>query len=124
MPFPEILKELREKKGFTQEQLASMLNLTKNAISHYEKNINSPNIDTIQKIADVFDVSVDYLLGRTTVQFKYSLLKSSFAKGISLDDFLQQILLLDSQHRSDILKLLEYIKFHNDVNSHQKRNRK
>ncbi len=124
MPFPEILKELREKRGFTQEQLAAILNLTKNAISHYEKNINSPNIDTIQKIADVFDVSVDYLLGRTSVQFKFSLIKSSFARGISLDDFLQRLLLLDSQHRADILRMLDYIRFHNDISPNQKHNRK
>lgn len=124
MPFPEILKELREKKGITQQQLADTLNLSKNAISHYEKGINMPNLDTVQKIADIFDISVDYLLGRTTVQFNFSVLKSVFAKGNTIDDFLQQILSLDIQHRTDVMKFLEYIKVHNFVTQNRKQNRK
>lgn len=119
MPFPEILRELREKKGFTQQQLADTLHLSKNAVSHYEKGINMPNLDTIQKIADIFDVSVDYLLGRTSVRFSFSLLKSAFTKGNSIDDFLQQILTLDIQHRNDVMRLLEYVRFHNSVNRKQ-----
>lgn len=124
MPFPEILKELREKKGITQDQLASALHLSKNAISHYEKDVNSPSIETLEKIADIFDVSVDYLIGRTSVPVKFSVLKSSFAKGIFIDDFLQQLLSLDDRHRADVLKYLEYVKFHNDVSAHQKNGRK
>lgn len=124
MPFPEILKELREKKGITQEQLASALHLSKNAVSHYEKSVNSPSIETLEKIADIFDVSVDYLIGRTSVPVTFSVLKSSFSKGISTDDFLRQLLSLDNQHRADVLKYLEYVKFHNDVSSHQKKSKK
>lgn len=124
MPFPEILRELREKKGITQQQLAATLNLSKNAISHYEKGINMPNLDTVQKIADVFNVSVDYLLGRTTIQFSFSALKSAFTKENTVDDFLQQILSLDIQHRTDVMKFLEYVRFHNNVNQTRKQNRK
>ncbi len=120
MPFPEILKELREKKGFTQEQLASTLHLSKNAVSHYEKDINSPSIQTLEKIADIFDVSVDYLIGRTSVPVKFSVLKTSFTKENTLDDFLQQLLSLDNQHRTDVLKYLDYVKFHNEVSTHKK----
>ena len=39
MPFPEILKELREKKGFTQKQLSEALYLSKTAVSQYENDI-------------------------------------------------------------------------------------
>ncbi len=124
MPFPDILKELREKKGFTQEQLAAVLHLSKNAISHYEKGINSPNIDTLAKIADTFDVSVDYLIGRTSVPITFSMLKSTFSKGTSIDDFLNRLLSLDNQHRTDMLKAMDYIKFHNDINAHQKKKTK
>lgn len=120
MSFPETLKELREKKGITQEQLASELHLSKNAVSHYEKGINSPNIQTLEKIADIFDVSVDYLIGRTSLSVKFSALKNSFAKGISADDFLQQLMSLDSRHRADVLRSLEYVKFHNEVSAHKK----
>ncbi len=108
MPFPEILRELREKKGFTQEQLAPALHLSKKSISHYEKGINSPNIDTLQTIADIFDVSV--------IPVQFSVLKNSFTQGTSIDDFLKMLLSLDNKHRIDLLKAMEYIKFHNDIN--------
>lgn len=124
MPFPEILKELREKKGITQQQLADALNLSKNAISHYEKGINMPNLDTVQNIADIFDVSVDYLLGRTSIRFSFSALKSAFTKGSTVDDFLNQMLTLDIQHRIDVMKFLEYVRFHNNVSQTRKQRRK
>ncbi len=124
MPFPEILRELREKKGYTQEDLGKLLNLSKNAVSHYEKDISQPNIETLQKIADIFDVSVDYLIGRTSIHVSFSVLKTAFAKGLDIDDFLEQLLSTDIQHRADILKFMNYVKFHNDVIAQQKKSKK
>ncbi len=63
--FAQILRQLREDKGLTQEQLASVLGLSQQTIDHYEKKRVSPKIDTVQKIAQYFNVTVDYLLGRT-----------------------------------------------------------
>ncbi|WP_315119467.1 helix-turn-helix transcriptional regulator [uncultured Clostridium sp.] len=63
--FATILKNLREEFEMTQEQVGKLLNITKQAIYSYEKGENEPTIDAIVKIADVFNVSVDYLLGRT-----------------------------------------------------------
>jgi len=49
----------------TQEQLGKKINVTKVSISGYENGTRSPDVETLQKIAEVFDVSIDYLLGRT-----------------------------------------------------------
>ena len=59
------LKELRKKKGFSQLRLATDLNTTQNTISRYETGEREPGIDDLIKIADYFNVSVDYLIGRT-----------------------------------------------------------
>ena len=59
------LKELRKKKGISQLRLASDLNTTQNTISRYETGEREPGIDELIKIADYFNVSVDYLIGRT-----------------------------------------------------------
>lgn len=59
------LKELRKKKGISQQRLATDLNTTQNTISRYETGEREPGIDDLTKIADYFNVSVDYLLGRT-----------------------------------------------------------
>ena len=59
------LKELRKKKGMSQLRLATDLNTTQNTISRYETGEREPGIDELIKIADYFNVSVDYLVGRT-----------------------------------------------------------
>ena len=59
------LKELRKKKGISQLRLATDLNTTQNTISRYETGEREPGIDELIKIADYFNVSIDYLLNRT-----------------------------------------------------------
>ena len=59
------LKELRKKKKLSQLRLAIDLSTTQNTISRYETGEREPDMEALIKIADYFDVSVDYLLGRT-----------------------------------------------------------
>ena len=59
------LKELREKKGITQVRLAIELGTNQNNISRYESGEREADYDTLIKIADFFNVSIDYLLYRT-----------------------------------------------------------
>ena len=57
------ITELRKNKGWSQAQLAEAVNASRDIIGKYERNDNSPSIEMALKIAKVFDVSVDYLLG-------------------------------------------------------------
>ena len=57
------LKTLRVQKGLTQNQLAEKLDITRSAVSYYEKNATYPSIDILMKICRYFDVSADFLLG-------------------------------------------------------------
>lgn len=59
------LKELRRKKGLSQLRLAIELNTTQNTISRYETGEREPGISELIKLADYFNVSIDYLLERT-----------------------------------------------------------
>ena len=59
------LKGLRKEKKITQLKLAMDLNMTQNTISRYESGEREPGIAELIRIADYFDVSVDYLLERT-----------------------------------------------------------
>lgn len=59
------LKELREDSGMNQDQLADILGVTRSAISSYETNTNMPSLDMAIKLADIFNVSLDYLSCRT-----------------------------------------------------------
>ena len=60
------LKSLRQEKNLTQEKFANIFYLNKSSISKYEKDKNLPENQLLIKIADFFDVSVDYLLCRTS----------------------------------------------------------
>lgn len=59
------LKELREKRNISQVKLAIDLGLNQNTVSRYENGIREADYETLIKLADYFNVSVDYLLGRT-----------------------------------------------------------
>ena len=59
------LKKLRKGRGLSQIRLAIELNTTQNTISRYETGEREPGIEELIRIADFFDVSVDYLLERT-----------------------------------------------------------
>lgn len=60
------LKELREKNGYTQDSLAEVLNTTRSRIANYEQGIRQPDFEMQEAIADLFNVSIDYLFGRST----------------------------------------------------------
>lgn len=60
------LKQLRRKKGIGQKQLASYLHCSVGTVSNYESGTHCPDLDTLVKLADFYEVSVDYLLGRTS----------------------------------------------------------
>ena len=61
--FANRLRELRKEKNVNQQKLSNYLGYGYTAIANYESGRNEPSIDTICKIADYFDVTVDYLIG-------------------------------------------------------------
>ena len=63
--FPSAMRTLMEQKGTTQNELAEFLQKTRQSVSYYCDGSSSPDWETLVKIADYFDVSTDYLLGRT-----------------------------------------------------------
>lgn len=64
-PFPERLRFLMEITGTTQVRLAQTLGMTRQGVSLYSNGQTVPDVETFAKIADFFNVSLDYLLGRS-----------------------------------------------------------
>ncbi|HCU2611581.1 TPA: helix-turn-helix transcriptional regulator [Clostridioides difficile] len=62
------LKDLRIKKGLTQEQVAKDLMTTKVSISRYENGTREPKIEMLDSLSNYYNVSVDYLLGKTSIE--------------------------------------------------------
>lgn len=63
--FYMILKKLRTASGYSQQELADKLGISKSSINMYERGERQPNFETLETIADFFNVDIDYLLGRT-----------------------------------------------------------
>lgn len=61
------IRELREAKSLSQDQLAEKLNVTKQAISQYERGVRKPSMLMLEALCDFFNVSSDYLLGKDDV---------------------------------------------------------
>ena len=67
MKFGEVLKMLRKRKGMSQQELANATGLTNSAIGMYETGAREPNYDTLELLADYFNVDVSTMLGRKTI---------------------------------------------------------
>lgn len=67
------IKELRIAANMTQEELAAKMCATKGAVGNYETGKRTPNLEVLEAIADIFNVEIDYLVGRTNVLPEYSL---------------------------------------------------
>jgi len=62
MTFNEKIRECREEAGLSQNDIAEKLSITRQAISKWERGINEPDIETIVRLADIYNVTIDQLL--------------------------------------------------------------
>lgn len=97
MEFCEKLQQLRTKKGFTQEQLAERVCVSRVAVAKWESGRGYPNLDSLKMLAKVFDVSIDQLLSSEELidmaqdqSKKHSKIVRSFIFGIA--DFMAGLL--------------------------------
>lgn len=65
--FQDRLLEQRKLYGYTQRDMAKLLNITQPSYIRYENGTSEPSQENLIKIADLFDVSLDYLLGRSNL---------------------------------------------------------
>ena len=61
----ERLKQLREEAGFSQNKLAKLIGIQQSSLNRYESGFSNPTPETLLWFADYFDVSMDYIYGRT-----------------------------------------------------------
>lgn len=66
--FAERLKSLRREAGWSQQRLADELKLSKSSVNMYERGEREPGFETMETIADLFNVDMNYLYGRTDIK--------------------------------------------------------
>lgn len=84
------LRIARKAKGLTQEELAEHVCTTKGTISNYENNHSTPPNDMLRQLADILEVTTDWLLGRTNEVTSYAASASLTKEQRSLDELLQE----------------------------------
>ena len=65
------LRKMRLQKDMNQKSVALYIPISEDSVSAYERGIRQPSIDTLSKIADLYQTSTDYLLGRTDIEVPY-----------------------------------------------------
>ncbi|MDC6159358.1 helix-turn-helix transcriptional regulator [Bacillus albus] len=100
--FGNIIRDLRKQKGITQKELAQSLQLSESTIGMYERNERQPDYNTLIRIADYFNVSTDFLLGR---DFNVK----EDRKNKELDQWLNDIKLAPSQKREELKRFWNFI---------------
>ncbi len=103
------IKALREEFNLSQEELAKKLNLSKGIISLYEQEKRKPSLEILIQLSEVFNVSIDYILGRTnipnTIDEPISIAAST-ENGIDLSE-------VSDEDKKTIMKIIEMAKNNN-----------
>ena len=84
--FKDRLKELRAAKGLSQRALADQIHISSSSIGMYESGQRQPDFETLEKIADFFNVDADFLLGRKDTTMRYVEVRPDGQPGEYYDD--------------------------------------
>ena len=109
--FKDMLKYLRTREKLSQAELASKLGVAKSTISMYEVGNREPDFKTLEAIADLFHVDMNFLLGRDGTEYKYD--KAAGHSEPSYEDVAQLIARngkkMSAEDKLKLIKLLSEI---------------
>ena len=119
--FGNILEELRKDRKMTQKELSEAIYVTTGTISNYENDRYLPDIEKLIMLADYFNVTIDYLLGRAS----YNLNPDTFEKPIdtttTIGSFLKDFIALSANRQSIILGIVNDMKTSMMLNNYKNR---
>ncbi len=96
------LKYLRKSRSVTQQELADVLGISRQGYAKYENDLGEPDISTLIKLADYFDVSVDSMIGRTS--------NNDILNTVKLSNFYNELLQSDDESIDKIITIWNVIK--------------
>lgn len=102
------LKDLRTEKELTQKALASQLGLTPNCICEWEKGRAEPNLDVLKKLSQLFDCSIDYLVGNTDDFGVIAINEKTAELSPDGQELLDMFSALDADYKAQILEYTRY----------------
>lgn len=109
----EIIRDLREDHDLKQKMIADYLGVAQQTYSNYENGNREIPIWVVQKLAQYYKVSTDYLLGAETGYLGNTNLKSTYLGNITMHDVVYDIQKLNAMERKDLLKYIHFLKHTN-----------
>ena len=104
------LSQLRKERELGQKELAALLNMSIGTISNYENNVHAPDLATLCRLADFFQVTTDYLLGRTGYRCPPENLDRYITSVYTIHGITNVILSLDSKSRDAAISYVNYLR--------------
>ena len=114
--FGEMLSELRQDCHLSQKELARLLNVSPGTVSNYETGRYSPSIPTVIWLANYFNVTTDYLLGRAASNVSARKLEEQFINEKTVGDMANLLSSLHGKNRKLAYDILEAIRVYDAVN--------
>ena len=111
------LAQLRRERGLGQKQLAAILNLSVSALSSYENCVHAPDLMMLSRLAEFYDVTTDYLLGRTEYRCPPEILSRYVALDYTAQDIVNTVLSLDAGAQATVVDFVKYMKHLHSVKS-------
>ncbi len=108
--FGNKLYNLRTQQNIGQKEFANYLHVSVSTISNYENNVHEPDLPTMVKIADYFNVSIDYLLNRTEYTYPMSYLGRHMLPDYTYSNILNTIIELSRTSQTDLVNYLSMLK--------------
>ena len=103
------LRQLRARKNIYQKELAAYLHTSIGTVSNYEAGIHEPDLATLVKIAEYYDVSIDFLLGRTVCPTFTDMGKLSISDTYTVSHFLQLLPSLTDKDKACLVYALQLL---------------
>ena len=113
----EILCELREDKGLTQNELAKIFHISGSSISAYELGTRLPSIEVLLAQVNYFDVSADYILGLTQHPSTLSSFTEEYTSGKTIEDLIHDAKSLTTIQKEALIQVIKGMAFYTEVTS-------
>lgn len=108
--FGDMLSELRHDRNLTQAELALEIYVTPGTISNYESNVHYPDVEKLKQLADFFNVTTDYLLGRSKCSLSPAILEQKISDGRSWSEIIKDVQSLSPSRQRTLLLMLNDMK--------------
>lgn len=103
------LAELRKELKMRQKDLATHLNTSVSTVSNYENSVNAIDIETLDRLADFFNVTTDYLIGRTDYRCSPEKLQQFREEDVFIREINDTMLTLNPAARNSVVEFVRFI---------------